>query len=253
MGVTFQRRPSLPHVATDRQPGVNHVRFSRHSFYFFMSLLIAIVVFYGFSRTVSAGLMHPPSPRPTVLYFHAVIFTTWVLFFIVQSALVRMRNVRLHGQLGWFGLALGASIPIVGIATTIAMGRLRLHEGRTDTPQFLIIPFFDMMVFTVAFGLAFYWRKKPEFHRRLSLVATCSLTAAAFGRFPTNLIPHYWFYAGVDSLILLGVLRDLHVAKRIHSVYLYALPLLALGQTAIIHLYVTSWQPWIRIARMLLA
>jgi hypothetical protein len=100
---------------------------------------------------------------------------------------------------------------------------------------------------------AFYWRKKPEFHRRLSLVATCSLTAAAFGRFPTNLIPHYWFYAGVDSLILLGVFRDLHITKRIHSVYLYALPLLALAQTAIIHVFVTSWQPWIRIARMLLA
>jgi hypothetical protein len=75
----------------------------------------------------------------------------------------------------------------------------------------------------------------------------------SLGRFPTGLIPHYWFYAGVDSLILLGVLRDLLVMKRIHRVYLYALPLLVLGQTAIIHVFVTSWPPWIRMARMLLA
>ena len=220
MDVTFQRRPSVPSVVADRQLGANRAGSPDNFFYFFMSLLIAIVVFYGFSRTVNPGLIHPPSPRPTVLYFHAVIFTAWLLLFIVQSALVRMRNVKLHRQLGWFGLALGASIPVVGIATTISMGRLRLLEGRTDTPQFLIIPFFDMLVFTVTFGLAFYWRKKPELHRRLGLIATCSLTAAAFGRFPTNLIPHYWFYAGVDSLMLLGVSRDLFVMKRIHSVYL---------------------------------
>jgi hypothetical protein len=141
---------------------------------------------------------------------------------------------------------------MVGVATTIATGRLRLREGRTDTAQFLIIPFFDMVVFTVAFGLAFYWRKKPELHRRLSLIATCSLTAATFGRFPSTLMPHPWFHAGVDSLIFLGVVRDLVVTKRVHRVYLYALPLLALGQTATIHVFVRGWPVWIRIANALL-
>jgi hypothetical protein len=69
-----------------------------------------------------------------------VTFTGWVALFIVRSVLVRTRKVKLHRQLGWFGLASGIAIPIVGIATTIAMGRLRLHEGRIDTAQFLIIP-----------------------------------------------------------------------------------------------------------------
>ena len=128
MSVTFQRRPSLPHVVADRHLGVNHVGIPDNFFYFFMSLLIAMVVFYGFSRTVNAGLIHPRSPRPTVRYFHAVVFKAWVLFFIVQSALVRTRNIKLHRQLGCFGLALGVAIPVVGIATTIAMGRLRLHR-----------------------------------------------------------------------------------------------------------------------------
>lgn len=92
-----------------------------------------------------------------------------------------------------------------------------------------------MVAFSVPFGLSMHWRKKPELHRRLILIATCSLTAAAFGRFPSTLMPHHWFYAGVDFLLLLGVLRDLVVTKRVHPVYVYALPLLALGQTAIIH------------------
>jgi hypothetical protein len=110
-------------------------------------------------------------------------------------------------------LALGVAIPIVGIATTIAMGRLRLQEGRSEAAQFLIVPLFDMLAFSVPFGLSMYWRKNPEFHRRLVLIATCSLTAAAFGRFPSALMPHHSFYAGVDFLILLGVVRDLAVTE----------------------------------------
>ena len=117
-------------------------------------------MWYGFSRTVNTGLIHPPSPRPIILYFHAVIFTGWVALLIVQSALVRTRKLKLHRQLGWFALALGVAIPIVGIATTIAMGRLRLQEGRADAAQFLIIPFFDMVAFSVPFGLSMYWRRK---------------------------------------------------------------------------------------------
>jgi hypothetical protein len=249
VSVTFPRRPSLPELgaSADRKLGV-----LEHSFYFLMSLLVAVVVLYGFSRTVETGLIHPPSPRPVVLYLHAVIFTGWVVLFMVQCALVRTRNVKLHGRLGWFGVALGAAIPIVGIATAIAMGRLHVREGRTDAAQFLVIPFFDMVAFTVSFGLVFYWRRKPEFHRRLALIATCSLTAAAFGRFPSTLMPEHWFYAGVDFLILLGVVRDLIVMKRVHAVYLYALPVLAVGQAATIHVFVTGWPAWIRIAHALL-
>src|SRR5262249_46674763 len=163
-----------------------------------MSLLIAIVVFYGFSRTVKSGLIHPPSPRPTVLYFHALLFTCWEAFFIMQSALVRVRSIRLHRQLGWLGLGMGSAIPIVGIATAVAMGRLRMQEGRSNAAEFLIIPFFDVLAFSVSFALSMYWRKQPELHRRLILIATCSLTAAAFGRFPRILVPEHWFYVGVD-------------------------------------------------------
>ena len=222
------------------------------SFYFLMSLLVAVVVVYGFSRTVSSRLIHPPSPRPMILYFHAVVFTGWVVFFILQSALVKARNMKLHRRLGWFGLAMGIAIPIVGIATTIAMGRLLMRENHADVAQFMIIPFFDMLAFTLVFGLAFYWRKDPEFHRRLMLIATCSLTAAAFGRFPHTLIPEHWFYAGVDVLILFGVFRDLLAGQRVHPVYRYAFPVLVIGQTITIHVFVRAWPAWVRIAHAML-
>ncbi len=222
-------------------------------FYFWMSLLIAAVVVYGFSFTVNANLFHPPSPRPAILYAHATLFTGWLVFLIVQSSLVRTRNVQVHRKLGWFGLAMGVAVPFVGVATAIAMGRLHLREGDTTAPAFLIVPFWDMVAFSVPFALAFYWRAKPEFHRRLILMASCALTAAAFSRFPIAAISDVWFYAGVDILILLGFVRDLIVTKGVPPVYLYGLPLLMLGQLTTMYTNLHSLPAWMRIAHALLA
>ena len=222
-------------------------------FYFFMSLLIAVIVVYGFSHTINENLIHPAIPRPFILYIHAAVFSSWLVFYIFQSVLIRTHHVALHRLTGWFGVALGVTIPILGISTAIAMGRFntfRLHE--TDAAAFLIIPFFDIVCFTIPFALAIYWRKKSEFHRRLILIASCALTAAAFGRFPPEILPHVVFYAGVDILILLGVVRDLIVNRRVHQVYLYALPAFIVAQIAVMHTYLHASPWWLKIAHSIL-
>jgi hypothetical protein len=76
-------------------------------------------VVFGFSHTVGERLIHPTVALPPILYFHAAIFGIWVLFFIFQSALVRTHNLRLHRMTGWFGAALGVTIPVLGISTAI--------------------------------------------------------------------------------------------------------------------------------------
>jgi hypothetical protein len=224
----------------------------RH-FYFFMSLLIAVVVAYGFSHTVDENLIHPAVPRPFILYIHAAVFSGWVLFFIFQSALIRTHNVRVHRLTGWFGVALGVAIPVLGISTAITMARFNtLHLYTTSAALDMMIPFFDIACFTTTFPLAIYWRKKPEFHRRLVLVATCALTAAGFGRFPAHLLPPVIFYAGVDLLILLGVARDLIVNRRIHRVYVYVLPAFILGQTVVMYTIMHNSAYWLKIAHTIL-
>jgi hypothetical protein len=222
-------------------------------FYLWMSLLILAVVAYGFSFTVDQNLIHPAIPRPFFLYFHAAIFSFWLAFLILQSALVRTRHVNLHRRVGWFGVVLGGSIPIVGVSIAITMGRFNAQQlHRPNTESDLIVPLWDMVAFTISFAFAVYWRRKPEFHRRLILVATCALTAAAFGRFPERLLPSTFFYAGVDVLILLGAVRDLWLTRTIHPVYRYALPGFIAGQ--ILTMYISIHQPhfWIRIAHSLL-
>lgn len=221
-------------------------------FYFFMALLIPAIVVYGFSFTVGPNLIHPAIPRPRFLDIHAAVFSGWLLLFFIQSALVRTRNVGIHRMLGWFGFAHGIAIPLVGFPIAVVMTRfdfIQLHMANAISD--MIVPFWDMVAFSAAFGLAMYWRKKPEFHRRLIFIASCCLTAAAFGRFPAKILPPVFFYAGVDALIILGVLRDWFVNRRVHPIYIYALLVLVLGQTFVMYtdLHASAW--WVRLSHAL--
>lgn len=244
----------IPVPAVQRSPTKRRGGFLESYFYVAMALLIPAIVVFGFSFTIGRNLIHPAIPRPLILYVHAAAFSGWLLFFLLQSALVRTRNVNVHRSIGWFGAGFGALIPVVGVATAIAMGRFdtrQLHQNHVEMD--LMIPLWDMVVFTTAFGLAIYWRGKPEYHRRLVYIATCALTAAAFGRFPAYLLHPTFFYAGVDVLVLLGMLRDWMVSRKIHPVYWYALPALIVGQTIVMYTNTHDLAYWHSIADRLLS
>jgi hypothetical protein len=203
-----------------------------------MSLLIATVVVYGFSQRFDRQYSHPSHPKPHLLTIHAAVFAAWVVFYVVQSALIRTGNVRIHRSLGWFGVALGITIPVLGTITAVTMRRFDLqYSDLAFTAPTLRTALLDLGSFTIPLGLAVYWRARPDLHRRLMLIATCGLTAAAFVRFPPVFHPWPYFYVGVDSLIFLGVLRDVIVDRRIHAVYLYMLPLLILAQLIIMNTF----------------
>jgi hypothetical protein len=220
-------------------------------FYLFMSLLNAAVVVYGFSFTINQNLLHPSVQPPQIVYVHSVVFSAWVLFFILQSALVRSHNVRLHRTLGWVGAGLAVSILVLGYTTSTAVLRLAIQRQLPfPTVPFLFVEVMELVCFAVPFALAIYWRKRPDFHRRLMLIATCALTEAAFGRIPS--LPSLFAPAGVDALILLGVIRDIIVERRIHKVYLYALPAMIFLQIIAEYTYVHQSSWWIEIGSYLL-
>lgn len=206
-------------------------------FYLFASLLIAAIVAWGFSHTVDQNLFHASPQRPLLLWFHGAAFSSWVLFFIFQSALVRTRNVKWHRFFGWFGVALASSMVVLGFTIAVVMARFDWYTLQAPgTDVFLSIPWGDMMVFGLCVALAILWRKQPELHRRLLFIATCGLLSAAFGRID-YLFNHDLYYCCVDAVILLGVARDLLVNRSIHKVYRVALPALIAWQAVLIYLY----------------
>jgi hypothetical protein len=236
---------TIPHPIS---PAAAFRSFLENYFFFVMSLLMAAIVVVGFGPTVNRVMIHPAVPPPAILWVHAAAFSGWVLFFIFQSALVRTRNVKWHRRCGWFGVALGAFIVPLGIATAIAMTRFAVYRKHmvAGASIVLVARMMEMGCFAPLFVLAIAQRKKPELHRRLLFIATCVLLSAAFGRFP-YLSTHLGLpYVAEDALILLGVLRDFVVDRRVHSVYLITLPILIVCQKFVDHL-VNADPSWLRI------
>src|SRR5215210_1483649 len=112
-----------------------------------MSLAILALVFAGFSRTFYlSSYYHAPS-LTLLRVVHGTLFSSWILLFIVQTALVATGRLRIHRQLGAGGAVLAASMVLVG--TTMAITAAREGRAPLGIPPlaFLIIPIFDMLVF----------------------------------------------------------------------------------------------------------
>lgn len=199
-------------------------RFLSRYFYFGASLVMAGLSLWGFSRTVDARLLHASPPRPLLLWIHGVIFSAWTVLFLLQSALVRVRKVSVHRTLGWVGAALAATMVVSGFIVSVVMVRFDvtvLHLNRVA--PFLSVLWCDMIVFGACMALAIYFRKRPEYHRRLVFLASCQLMQAAFVRLP-HIGSHDLSLPALDVLIVAGMLRDLVVDGRVNRAYRYVFP-----------------------------
>ena len=223
-------------------------------FFFLAAWIIAAVVASGFAQTLSENLLHAAIPRPRILWLHAAVFFGWIGVFLTQNTLVRAGRVRWHRSLGAAGLLFGATMLPIGIATSLAMGEFNISHALRDPAfarAFLAIPFNDMIFFTGTLAAAAWWRKRPDAHRRLMFIATCLLTAAAFARLPFTILALRW-YAGVDLLLLLGLVYDLVRHGRVHRAYVFALPPILGGQVLAMWLFLARPHWWLAFGRHLI-
>jgi hypothetical protein len=153
-----------------------------------------------------------------------------MLFMVAQAALIRLRHIRLHRLLGWFGAADAVLVVIMGLWATF-------HQ---PAPFALgMVGVLSMAGFGIPVALAILWRKRPAYHRRLLVIGTAMLTNAAFARFPGSYLPGHFFYAGTDFLIAIGVARDLWKERSIHVVYRCATPILLAAEIAVL---IPAWR-----------
>lgn len=226
-------------------------------FYSGMAIVMAVSVFIGFARTyyLSAyfGTHGTIGGRPfsTIIRVHAVLFTTWVLLFTVQTALVARHRVAIHRRLGVAVAAVAAMMIVVGTATALDLAR---HGGAPPgiAPlAFLAIPLGDIAIFSVLIATALYLRRNKEAHKRLMLLAYTAILAAAVARFPGVLpLGPLWFYGLTFLPILaLSITYDLVTRRRVHPAYLWGGALLILSVPG--RLIISGTPTWHRLAEIL--
>jgi len=146
--------------------------------------VLAALVISGFSRTVNPNLFLAKPPRPLLLWIHGAAFSTWVVFFIAQSALVRARKVSVHRLLGWFWSRPCHRDGCIGLHNRGGDDRFDtvvLHQKGVDA--FLSVPFADMIIFGSCIAMAIYWRRKPEIPSAACLHSELPTYGRCIGRF----------------------------------------------------------------------
>ena len=188
-------------------------------FYVVMTVAVVITVFAGFAPTYYLRPAFTKAPLMPLLHVHGLIFSSWVLLFAIQTTLVAAHRTDIHRRLGIAGGVIAVLMVLVGVTT----GIIRAKQGATPLPEisplaFLVIPLGDMFVFSILITAAFYFRRKPDVHKRLMMLATISILAAAIARLPFEMMKAGppAFFGITDLFVLACILYDLVTLRRVH-------------------------------------
>jgi len=199
-------------------------------FYSSMAIVMALTVVIGFGPTYYMKAFSPtPSstfsgaPMTLLLQTHGVLFTAWVLLFIVQTALVAQHKLAIHRRIGIAGAVLAASMVVVAPLAAIKMAARGTAPEGIDPLSFLMVPLGDMFFFAAFVTAALVMRANREAHKRLMLLAYVSIIAAAVARLPGVLpLGPLAFYGFAFVFILIGIIYDFVSRHRVHPVYVWA-------------------------------
>jgi len=247
-------------VTEDTRP---RARIARSKVYAGLALMIAAIVLVGFSRSFY-GTFFADAAHPWVIHVHAAVYVGWLALLIAQTVLAARGDIATHRRVGKFGIAYGALVWVLGLIVAIAMPVINVHSGEWPMErgeQFLAIPLGDMVLFGGFFGAAIAYRRKPEIHKRLIVLAAVAVMFAAVGRALTNVavmlgdpeaplggVPArllLWY-----SPVLVAMAHELVTRRRIHPVYWIGV---ATMTVAFLRVPYSQTAQWHAIARTILA
>lgn len=208
----------------------------RPRFFLVMGWTALAVALLGFARTFFAPLGQGTFEAPPEAFLHAGFTFGWVLLFATQPTLAAFRRYGAHKLLGAAGAVLAVGVAVTGVAVGAWAARRDFDAGGGPTAVSTVLgPVLTMGMFLglVAAGVAF--RRRPETHKRLMLLATILVLWPAWFRFrhyfPDVPRPELVFgVAAAQSLTVLAMLRDRLALGRIHPVLAWLGPILIVEQ-----------------------
>ena len=154
-------------------------------FFTAMSLLMLVIVLVGFAPSYflrGAVFAHLPS---LLVHFHGAVFSTWIIFFVIQSSLISAGNIRLHRKLGVLGAVIAGLMVVLGVLAPFGTLRRGAVLPSFFTPaSFLIGNVIGILIFGAFVAVAIWKRNNPKVHKRIMFIANTMLMPPALGRMP---------------------------------------------------------------------
>jgi uncharacterized membrane protein YozB (DUF420 family) len=176
--------PMTSRAVVDRAPS--------RQFYTWVAIGAALIVFVGFARSYYLDAFFYKDPIPLLLHVHGAVLTLWFVLFLVQVRLVANGRVDLHRRLGVFAAVVAGMIVVMGGAVAFLASRREFLAHPNSTRDLVgfkvsaIVGFAILCGFLLNFslfvGLALCFRRRADIHKRLMLLATCSILGPALMR-----------------------------------------------------------------------
>ncbi len=161
---------------------------SERRFYSGMAIFMIVVVLIGFAPSFYLrGLVHYPRPNPTLnplVILHGMMFSAWMILFIIQVRFVAGGRRDLHMKLGQWGFVLAIALVPLMIVTALG-GVARESNPPFTTPlAWTAVPLWGVPAYIAVAAAGWKYRRNAQAHKRLMLGLGLMLLGPAIGRFP---------------------------------------------------------------------
>ena len=195
-------------------------------FYFGFGLVGLAAIAIGFSTTFILPMYRGVFVAPAIVHLHGALALSWVVLLIAQSFLVRAQMTPLHRRVGLIGLPLALGILVTGVLVAFWAARRDFPSQGPVAASSMVGVFTTLAMFALLVGLAVMWRRWPDWHKRLMLLATILVLWPAWFRFrhllPWVSRPEFWLaYVVALSPIGVAALRDRWKYGFVHPVWVY--------------------------------
>jgi hypothetical protein len=148
-----------------------------------MALLCAAAAFGGFLPTFWLPLTQGHEVASPVIAIHGLLFSMWTLFFILQTWLAASGRIANHRAAGLFGISLASVMTVFGFLVQINEIKRAGAAGDLNVGlSFSILPLWHVVFFATCVTFAIVNIRRPEWHKRLMLVATILILNAPIAR-----------------------------------------------------------------------
>ncbi len=205
-------------------------------FYLGFGVFGLAVVALGFGVTYVLPMARRSFSAPWFVHLHGASALGWLLLVILQAQLVRDRRTPLHRRLGQVAVPLSLVVWASGLATAGWVAERDLPKGATAAMAGIAGTFTGLTLFLLLAIAAFLTRRRPDWHKRLVLLATIHVLWPAFFRLrhllPAIPNPDIWLALVVPYFaIVVAAARDQWRYGKIHPVWLFIGPALVVEQS----------------------
>lgn len=186
------------------------------------ALLASLLALVGFWPTYFGPMLAGTNDASLIIHVHAAVFVAWLALFIAQAAFAATGRLALHMRLGPWLFGFGVLVIAMGLITAFNRFGYYLVEGDMVTARNKLFgPLRDMIVFTPLLGAGWIYRRRPEIHKRIMLVATNVLLIAAVSRmgFLGRPVPTPLFLLVWPLPMYIAMVYDYATKRLIHPVY----------------------------------